>query len=115
MRTKQLVDFKSRITSEQTTFGPTLFPPNNPHKPPGHAPPMLFVVGLFLWRSKEQPVCVALLMHKTAIFISFALAQVDRLETNGTEEGTLSAHQSTPMVMATIPLKWEAFKQKSEL
>jgi hypothetical protein len=100
------------VVSKNPTLGTSLFSSYDPQKSPSQPLPRLYLEGPFLWRRIEELIGVAAFMHRTAIFISFALAQVDRLETNGTEEGTLSTHESTPMVMATIPLKWAAFKQK---
>jgi hypothetical protein len=60
------------VLSSYFAFPARLFSPNNPHKSRSQALPRLFVAGLFLWRSIEQPVGIAPFMHGAAIFINLA-------------------------------------------
>jgi len=56
------------------------------------------VVGFFLLWKMIQPVSVALVMGRASIFVNFALVQIDWLETDGTKEGMISAHEHPPSV-----------------
>jgi hypothetical protein len=100
------------VVSKNPTLGTSLFSSYDPQKSPSQPLPRLYLEGPFLWRRIEELIGVAAFMHRTAIFINFALVQVDWLETNGTEEGTLSAHKSTSRIMANIHPNPAVLKQK---
>ena len=54
------------------------------------------MVSFFLWWKMIQPVGVALVMDRASVFVNFAVVQIDWLETDGTQEGLISAHEHSP-------------------
>lgn len=55
---------------------------------------------------------VALLVNRPPVLVKFALVQVDGVETDGTQEGLLSAHRPHPRIANTIPLVQHQCKKK---
>jgi hypothetical protein len=70
-------------------------------------------VGLFLWWKMMQPVGVALVMDRASIFVNLAVAQIDWLETDGTQEGSISAHEH-PQVRQLCIREGTACKRKDD-
>jgi len=60
-----------------------------------------------------QTVGVALLMDRASIFVNFAVVQIDWLETDGTQEGLITAHEHPPSV-ATMDQGVHSFQAKRE-
>jgi len=53
-------------------------------------------MGSFLWWKMMQPIGVALLMDRASILVNFAAVQIDWLETDGAQEGSISTHEHPP-------------------
>ena len=58
-----------------------------------------------------QPIGVALVMDRTVIFVNFAVVQIDWLETDGTQEGSISTHEH-PQVGQLCTRECAACKRK---
>src|SRR5579871_1503200 len=69
------------------------------------------MVGFFLWGKMMQPVGIALVMDRAPIFVNFAVAQIDWLETDGAQEGSISAHEH-PQVCRLCIRECTACKRK---
>jgi len=55
---------------------------------------------------------VALVMDGAAIFVNFAVVQIDWLETEGTQEGLISTHEHPPQSWATMDHGVHCFQAK---